>query len=186
MKHPIVRARVVYEASNGDATKSYYSKLQERGAAGIVAMNLFRAQKCSTRAKLYRGRQYRSAAYERKSWSMGLLVDCLLEHGVNLGIEFGWGVDRSAHDEHQTVLYIDLPQGQVSFHTTSRGNGPDYKRDWDGARGESPVRILAYCDSVMGLEPEPSAPRPAIPPRNAKARKRWEAERNAMLQGVML
>ena len=45
----------IYEGSNGDATRALYEHLQTLGPAGVIALNLFRAQKCSTRAKLYRG-----------------------------------------------------------------------------------------------------------------------------------
>lgn len=182
----IPRARLVFEGSNGDATKAYYAHLQTKGPAGIVAMNLFRAQKCSTRAKLYRGGGYKAQAYDRKEWSLGLLVDCLIEHGPALNITFGWGIDNGVFEGHKHVLYIDLPQGQVSFHGTARGKGPDYTKPWDGQRGQSPVRIIAFCDQILGLTPDPTKMAPDLPPKNAKARERFKAERDAKLQGSML
>lgn len=69
-----MNAADVYAGSDGELTKRYYSELETKGPIGLVAMNLFRAQKCSARAKVYRGGvrgrgSYKSMAYERKSWS---------------------------------------------------------------------------------------------------------------------
>jgi hypothetical protein len=144
-------AAVVYAGSSGDLTKAYYAQLAERGAIGFVAMNLFRAQKCSARAKLYRGGGFKDAAYERKNWSMGLLAHALAENGASLGITFGWKQDP-AQAYHNWVMYIDLPPGQCSFHAATRGEGPDYAGEWDGQH-LSAERILEFCDLVMGLEP---------------------------------
>lgn len=182
----IPHARLVFEGSNGDATKAYYALLAAKGPIGHVAMNLFRAQKCSTRAKLYRGRSYKDEAYGRKAWSLGLLIDCLVEHGQTIGVTFGWGTDAGAFEDHKHVLYVDLPQGQVSFHGTARGKGADYTKPWDGQRGMSPVRILAFCDQVLGLPADPAPIAPELPPKNAQKRERWKAEKDAALQQRML
>jgi hypothetical protein len=40
----------IYEGSDGKATIALYQQLSVLGPAGIVAVNLFRAQKCSARA----------------------------------------------------------------------------------------------------------------------------------------
>lgn len=181
-----VRARLVFEGSDGEATKRYYALLQERGPIGFVAMNLFRAQKCSTRAKLYRGSGYKQQAYERKSWSIGLLVAALAEHGPSIGVTFGWGNDPEVYEGHRHVLYVELPQGQISFHNDTRHPGPDFKGEWDGQRGMSPVRIMQFCDAVMGLNPEPATTFPALPPRNFKHRTRFNKERKAQLQRDLL
>lgn len=157
-----MKAQEVYEGSDGEVTKAYYAKLCQRGGMlGHVAMNLFRAQKCSARAKVYRGGMrgrgsYKSMAYERKGWSMGLLCDTLAVHAGHLGIEWGWREDASVPfgNEASWVLYIDLPEGQVSFHSPTRGKGPAYERDWDGLKGASVPRILAFCDRVYNA-PDP-------------------------------
>src|SRR4051812_36241925 len=133
-----MKAQHVYEGADGVVTRAYYAQLEALGAIGFVAMNLFRAQKCSSRAKAYRGGirgkgSYKSMAYERKGWSLQQLADALVIHGETLGISFGWGKDLSqTYNEH--VLYIDLPQGQVSFHSPTRYKGPDYPGEWDGQR----------------------------------------------------
>lgn len=144
-------AAVVYAGSNGELTKSYYAQLAERGVIGFVAMNLFRAQKCSARAKLYRGGGFKGAAYDRKNYSMGLLAHALEVNGASLGITFGWKEDP-AQAFHKWVLYVDLPTGQVSFHAESHGEGSDYPGEWDGLH-KSEERILEFCDLVMGLAP---------------------------------
>ena len=44
-------ARDIYHGSDGAATTAYYNELSKRGPIGLVAVNLFRASKCSARAK---------------------------------------------------------------------------------------------------------------------------------------
>lgn len=147
-----MKAHEVYNGSEGALTRAYYAALEQRGPAGIVAVNLFRAQKCSTRAKKYRGGvrgvgSYRGMAYDRKAWSMGNLCAALAEHGEALGIAYGWKRDPLALT-NPWVLYVDLPNGQVSFHSPTRGEGSDYAGEWD-AMHASEQRILAFCDGVM-------------------------------------
>jgi hypothetical protein len=138
----------IYDGSNGDATTALYKRLEALGPAGVVAVNLFRAQKASSRAKVYRGGGYRGAAYDKKQWSMDNLCRVLTEHGAALGVSWGWGEDAK-QPYHRHVLYIDLPTGQVSFHTASRGAGPDYPRAWDGVEGQSAGRILIWIAGVI-------------------------------------
>lgn len=147
------RAREVYDGSNGDVTKAYYAELAERGALGEIAVNLFRAHKCSSRAKKYRG-SYKGMAYDRKNWSLAqLCMELRLYGGRKRGgdpnIEYGWKEDPGTPG-YEWVLYVDLPQGQVSFHASARGEGPDYTGKWCGDH-LSADRILAFCDNVMGI-----------------------------------
>jgi hypothetical protein len=143
-----MKASVVYAGSDGDLTTRYYAELQKRGAIGLVAVNLFRAQKCSARAKKYT-RRYKGAAYDRKSWSLDNLCAILAEHAGELGIRYGWKLDPDTplRGEPAWVLYVDIPQGQVSFHSPSRGAGPDYPEEFDGEH-KSAERIIAFCDAV--------------------------------------
>lgn len=147
-----MRAIDVYQTSDGSVTMAFYGELQKRGAIGLVALNLFRAQKCSARAKVYRGGirghgSYRGMAYDRKNWSMANLCRILDENAEKLGIRWGWKQDPAA-EYHAWVLYVDIPQGQVSFHSSQRLSGPDYPGDWDG-RHLSAERIITFCDQVM-------------------------------------
>lgn len=148
--------REVYEGSNGDATKALYTRLEALGPAGVVGLNLFRASKCSARAKVYRGGirgqgSFKSMAYNRKHWSMANLCKVLSEHAQALGITWGWKHDP-AQPVHCWVLYVDLPTGQVSFHDGARGHGPDYPGNWDGVREVSAVRIVAWVESLLEKE----------------------------------
>ncbi len=138
---------IVYNGSNGDATKALYAKLEKVGPLGVVAMNLFRALKASSRAKVYRGRGYRDAAYDKKAWSMDNLCRVLVAQ-EDLGIEFGWGRDEKAVG-FENVLYVDIPTGQMSFHTDRRGDGPDYPGAWDGAEKTGPERICRWCELLL-------------------------------------
>lgn len=142
-----ISALAVYLGSDGEFTKLYY--------AGIVALNLFRAQKCSARAKVYRGGirgqgSFRGMAYDKKQWSMKCLCEQLEKSAGELGIVWGWKEDPIAEqsgDPNSWVLYVELPNGQVSFHSPSRGVGPDFAGEWDRQR-QSQERIIAFCDLV--------------------------------------
>lgn len=146
------RAIEIYTGSDGDATKRYYALLVLSGAIGEIAVNLFRAQKCSSRAKVYRGGirgrgSFRSMAYDRKGWSIEQLSKALAAQ-PEMRIAFGWKRDPKMEFGASWVLYVDLPDGQVSFHSLARYAGPDYEGDWDGQR-KSEERILAFCDRVV-------------------------------------
>jgi hypothetical protein len=136
----------VYEGSDGEATKGLYAKLEQLGGAGVLAMNLFRAQKNSERAKVYRGRGYKDNAYGRKQWAMGNLVDALEQ--ADPPVVWGWGEDPK-QSYHRWVLYIDTPMGQVSFHTAVRGRGPDYPKAWDGVPNAGPGRICRWVVELL-------------------------------------
>lgn len=162
-----MKALEVYTKSDGDLTRRYYAELEKRGPLGIVAVNLFRAHKCSARAKVYRGGirgkgSYRSMAYDRKNWSMQNLVGVLSQYGELLNIPYGWKRDPNMPG-FEWVLYVDLPEGQVSFHSPTRGTGPDYAGEWDGQHA-SAERIIRFCDSIFtdsAEDPSP-APKPSI------------------------
>lgn len=146
-----------YLGSDGDATKALYVELERRGPAGHVAVNLFRACKASERAKVYRGGGYRGMAYDRKEWALGNLAVALSEHASRLGIIWGWGIDTALQergDPHHHVLYVELPTGQVSFHTGRRGGGPDYLKPWDGMRGQGATRICSWCHKLLSEQQE--------------------------------
>lgn len=148
----LARIAAIYDGSDGDATRQLYASLEDLGPIGLVAMNLFRAQKCSARAKVYLGGNghgsYRSQAYERKQWSMDNLTRILLEHADALSLTWGWQRDDD-QAYHAWVLYVDLPNGQVSFHTDRRGVGPDYHGAWDGVRDGSVGRIIRFTAEVL-------------------------------------
>jgi hypothetical protein len=148
-----MKASELYHGSDGEQTRLYYAGLESRGPLGVIAMNLFRAQKCSARAKVYRGR-YRDMAYDRKGYSMAQLCNALLGGGSALDIGFGWKPDPEVVLRCDTacVLYVDIPTGQVSFHSPTRYAGPDYAGEWDRQR-LSAERIIAFCDAVFEAAP---------------------------------
>ncbi len=139
-------ARTVYEESSGALTRRLSSSCTGAAPAGHVAALLFSAQKASRRAKRYGPTAFRALAYERKGAALRALCATLARHGTALQLTFGWGRDDGAL--HPWVLYVDLPLGQVSFHSSERYDGPDYQGQWDGRR-MSEARIIAYCDQVM-------------------------------------
>jgi hypothetical protein len=151
----------IYEGSNGDATKVLYAELESLGPQGVIAMNLFRACKCSERAKVYRGRGYRDEAYRRKQWSMENLCAALTAQCAE---NWGWGIDEKARAEgspHHHVLYIDTSAGQISFHTDHRGAGPDFPGTWDGVKNASAGRACSLVAGIFRLA-ETAAPIPSM------------------------
>ncbi|HLJ26587.1 MAG TPA: hypothetical protein VKY85_07740 [Candidatus Angelobacter sp.] len=150
-----MNAESIYQGSNGEATAAFYEALRQKGMLGVVAEHLFRAGKCSERAKQYRGGirgqgSYRQMAYDKKNWALRELDKSLgalcLASGTSY-IPWGWGWDEKTPG-YSWVLYVDLPQGQVSFHTAKRGDGPSYLGQWDGVRNASAARIIAFCQWV--------------------------------------
>lgn len=142
----------IYQGSNGEATRMLYRDLEGFGPMGVIAVNLFRACKCSERAKSYRpGPGYRTEAYARKDWSIQNLAQALAADDAH-GLTFGWGLDEALcerGDPHHHVLYIDLPTGQVSFHNGARYAGPDYAGAWDGATGVAADRICRFVAQLF-------------------------------------
>lgn len=147
-------AREIYEGSNGAATRVFLTRVGRIGPRGRLAAALFRAQKASERAKRYRGSvringqraNYRELAYQRKGNALAVVCDVLCALNGD-EIRWGWGRDE-VQLECPWVLYVELPTGQVSFHSPHRYAGPEYTSPWDGVRGVSPERILAFCDQV--------------------------------------
>jgi hypothetical protein len=145
-----LRAWIVFRQNDGDVTRAYYAEMNALGPEGQLAVALFRAQKRSTAAKRYRG-GFRRDAYDVKNWSLSEV--CRL--AAALPFTWGWKQDpkilfggRGELGEPSWVLYVDLPTGQVSFHSKDRFKGPDYLGQFDGAEGASEARICAFCDSV--------------------------------------
>lgn len=144
-----VEITCIFDGSDAGATRSLYSQLEAIGPAGKLAANLLRAQKASTRAKLYHRGSYREMAYERKQWAIGQVASNLQEF-TELGITWGWKLDPSC--SVPWVFYVELPPGQVSFHCQTRGEGPDYAGEWDGVKGVSPSRIITFAAQVLSRQ----------------------------------
>jgi len=136
-------ARQAFYGSDAADTRAFMRRLEQAGPEGCLAADLFRCQKASTRAKIY-GRDYRNLAYDRKASFIHRLCNALT---AMRDWRWGWKQDP-CQNFARWVLYVELPQGQVSFHAPERGDGPDYPGEWDGQRA-SETRILAFCDSVL-------------------------------------
>ena len=148
-----LKARIVYDGSNGAQTRSFCCALAKTGQLGKIAAELFRIQKASARAKVYSGGitgrygsvTFRTLAYKRKGGCLSVL--CKLLQADACGLTWGWGYDGTQQFA-KCVLYVDLPNGQVSFHSTDRFAGPKYQGEWDGEY-KSEQRILSFCDGVI-------------------------------------
>jgi hypothetical protein len=145
----------VYAGSDAEATKALYARLEERGPLGLIAVNLLRAHKASTRAKVYRGGvrgrgSFKSLAYKKKEWSLRQLCEVLCESAI----VSGWKEDP-AQEFHRWVLYVDLPTGQVSFHSAAPiklpaldGGYRMYSGEWDGQH-LSGERIIRFAQTLL-------------------------------------
>lgn len=141
------RVTAVYRGSDSMATCGLYAEL-ELVTNGMVAVNLLRICKKSSRAKTYRGRS-KGSAYSGKDWALGQLVDLLPASGL----AWGWGEDLSLKydgDPHHHILYVELPSGQVSFHMAWRHPTPYHDRGWDGVRHMAAERICAWAATLLG------------------------------------
>jgi hypothetical protein len=155
----------VFDGSDAVRTRKFLAHLEKQGQAARIAAALFRSQKASSKAKQYSGgiersngefHSYRSLSYQKKSRSLEELCSLLLVDSA--GIVWGWDRDdETPHAPH--VLYLDLPTGQVKFHSVERLAGPDYLGNSDGERAAE-ARIIAYCEQFTeGLVLPPERPR---------------------------
>jgi len=151
----VTTARTVFDGSVAADTRRYLKGLSRLGPRGQLAASLFRAQKASTRAKFYHGgiktgygrKTFRDLAYDHKQDAINAVCELLQELSGRLVLTWGWGEDKG-QSINRWVLYVELPTGQVSFHSPQRGAGPDYLRGWDGAN-LSCERISQWCDSIV-------------------------------------
>ncbi len=137
---------LAYRGSDPRLTRLVTKQLEQEGDIGHIAATLFRAQKASSRAKTYRG-EYIDYAYGRKNRELGKLCTLLGQSAFN----WGWREDSSAGRRGfgpRWVLYIDLPDGQVSFHAFERLCDKGYDASWDG-KHESESRILSFCHRLL-------------------------------------
>lgn len=158
-------AQQIFEQRNGEVTKVYYACLCACGLAGELAVALFRAQKRSEAAKSYRRGSSRRASYEVKNWSLGEVCRILLQPSAP-AFSWGWKHDPETPG-YEWILYVELPSGQVSFHSADRLSGPDYRGEYDGQK-LSRERILAFCDAVLTGEfcPKIEGPEQPSKPHN--------------------
>ena len=148
------QVQAVYFGSDGAATRQLLRRLEKAGTLGSIAAQLFRAQKTSRRAKAYRGgirhgsgmvTSFKDLSYEKKDQAICGL--CSLLQTDPCGLTWGWKIDPS-QPFAKNVVYVDLPNGQCSFHLPDRYAGPDYLGEWDG-KGASEERIIEFCERVL-------------------------------------
>lgn len=145
-----------YYGSDGTMTKALYDHLATLGPAGELAANLMRASKTSERAKKYRGGNrrgsYRGQSYSTKQWALGNICRVLSKEAIAEVPSWGWGVDPALFrdgDPHYHVLYVEIPTGQVSFHTDARCEGPVYPGEWDRMRNQGADRVLRWVGRIL-------------------------------------
>lgn len=163
----------VYYGSDGAKTRSLLRRLEALGLIGQVAAQLFRAQKYSSRAKVYRGGIWRSSG-KRTSYSYlandrkSKVLDDLCSLLSLSAHDFRWGWKDDSAQRHAThVLCVDLPNGQVSFHSPTRFDGPNYSGDWNRERG-SERRIIEFCQYLLdGLPADKGSETKFLCTRNA-------------------
>ena len=158
-----MKAREIFEGNDAATTRAYYAALWRRGPIGEFAAHLMRAQKASTRAKRYRGGiagvgSFSDLAYQQKHDALIRLCSWLISLGGTIQPAIRWGWKRDPLQAFaKWVLYVDLPSGQVSFHSIERFGGPDYPAEFDGSHA-SAERIIAFCDFVFYNPPQGHLP----------------------------
>ena len=91
-------------------------------------------------------KSYRDLSYQRKDKKIQELAQ-FLENNKGLVARWGWGKDLESEGP-KNILYVDLREGQVSFHSWKRYSGDNYPGKWD-RQGISEHRILAFCDRLL-------------------------------------
>lgn len=77
------------------------------------------------------------------------IVSLATKMAIALGYESGFRTDEQAEDEWKTVIYINLPTGQVSWHIHEREllwfrHLPQFSQSWDGhSTAQKYDRVLA-------------------------------------------
>lgn len=188
------RVHAIYAHSGGEETQALFAELEALGAMGVLAKNLFRAQKCTQRALDQAATVWAHYAMGRKRWALDQLLDQLrVTPPAELpGITYGWVSDLDAGDpERPYALVVTLPTGTVSFRSKILHPGPTLPRAaWDGADMPTIVaRILAFVDLVLHPNSMCEAPRAAAvcdtdahaarttPPRRPVRRQRRDVAR---------
>ncbi len=164
-QYELMSVEEIFDGSDGTATRWLHRRLDKLG--GTIAKLCLLAQKSSERAKKYGRSKYRDMSYDRKGEGLEQLCAELSKQDQ---IRWGWGVDGNG--PHCNVLYVDLPVGQVSWHSSDRYEGPDYPDEWDGLRA-SHDRVIEYAHCVLHPEDLPIR----VAAYQEKLRKRAEAKR---------
>jgi hypothetical protein len=119
--------------------------LEGHGPTGEIASFMLRAQIYSDAAKSADTRSDAQDIYSRKNWAMQRLYFALKAHAASAGLEWGWGPDPDTR-YYPHVLYVDVPTGQISFHSPWGGQ-PQYTKSWDGS-GDTRERIIAWAQTI--------------------------------------
>ena len=165
-------ATLAYHESDASRTKRLLRALTATGQLGRIASDLFRAQKSSARA---RSIEAVSTGDPRiPSWPTGARARCWPLFAKRWSrmprVWSGAGARTLPGIFARWVLYVELPTGQVSFHSPDRLDGPVYPGAWDGMRDASAGRILRLCDQI--LKNRPIDPPGASRKKGPKARSR--------------
>ncbi|MBL6852365.1 MAG: hypothetical protein ISS15_05430 [Alphaproteobacteria bacterium] len=140
----------VYLGSNGDKTKALYQRLNALGPVGFVASNLFRACKCSERAKDYRRGSQKREAYRRKQWSLDNLdgVRCCSNMAQRSGSSGAGRPIRRRNSTSKCSMSSSRP-ARLAFTPRRAATARIFVGAWDGVRGEAPERICRWVVQVL-------------------------------------
>lgn len=150
------------------------NKILSASAYGRLLLALRRCQVASDQAKsraanntryseygdrsTYRWVNYRASrnARQRDYEAKRKAIDEACQAAAENGVVFGWAPSGSLHVPW--IVYFELPSGQVSFHSDTRGEGPDYGGSWDGVKDVGAARIQEAINGLLPGSMPPPAP----------------------------
>ncbi len=103
-------------------------------------------------ARIKRLHAQKDAAYSERNQVVAALARFALQHGLRAGLAEHDPADTAWEADWRTILFVDLPVGQVSwhFHDSERPlleGLPEYGRAWDGHSTEEKYTRLANLRS---------------------------------------
>lgn len=132
------------------------NQLRLHGRVGMIGAALLNCQKESSNAKKHlkghagaiQSRRLSRERYQQKHQAMAALQVHLKEYQT---FNWGWAPDPNPSKSSAVhVLYVDLPTGQVGFHSTQMlgRNAKVYTGQWDG-QNKNMERIFKFCEDIL-------------------------------------
>jgi hypothetical protein len=161
----LMRAREVYDGSDGELTKRYYAALAERGVIGFDRDESLPCTEVLRPGEALSRRRVQRRSVRPEELVMGLL--CSRAGAAMRGARNRVRVEGRSQGRRTTsgCSTSTCPPAKCSFHAAAHGEGPDYSRATGTGSIQRAERILAFCDQVIRRRPakHPAHGRGALP-----------------------